>query len=120
MSDTIKSYKDLMIWQRSIILVREIYELVNEFPADERYGIVQQIKRAAISVPSNIAEGAARNNSKEFRQFLGIALGSLAEIDTQLIIARDLSFIKDITRHEKIEKEIGEVRAMTLALVNKL
>jgi four helix bundle protein len=120
MNGKIKSYKDLMIWQRSIALVTEVYKLTQGFPAEEKYGIVQQIKRSAVSIPSNIAEGAAQNNTKEFRQFLGIALGSMAELDTQLIISDKLSFIQDTELYNEIVKELGELRAMTIALVNKL
>lgn len=120
MKKNIKSYKDLIIWQRSIDLVTKVYELVKEFPSEEKYGLVQQIKKSAVSIPSNIAEGAARNNKKEFNQFLGISLGSGAELHTQLIISKYLSFIKNEKEFIKIEKELGEIRAMTLSLKQKL
>lgn len=120
MSGKIKSYKDLLIWQRSIALVIEVYKLIEQFPKEEKYGIVHQIRKAVVSIPSNIAEGSARNNPKEFRQFLGISLGSIAELDTQLIISDKLNYIKDKTHLDKILKELSELRAMTIALVKKL
>jgi four helix bundle protein len=82
-----RSYRDLEVWKRSIALVKDIYEATSQFPPAENFGLVQQIRRAAVSIPSNIAEGQFRNSPKEFRQFLFIALGSAAELETQLIIA---------------------------------
>ena len=90
MSSEIKSYRDLLIWKKGIELVREIYILTRNFPKLEKFVLIDQIHRAAISIPSNIAEGQTRQYSKEFKQFLYIALGSLAELDTQLIIAAEL------------------------------
>lgn len=90
---SIQSYKDLKVWQQGITLVKHIYELTSSFPKDELYGLTSQLRRAAVSVPSNIAEGSSRKNSKkEFVRFLHIAYGSLAEIETQLIIAQELGF----------------------------
>jgi four helix bundle protein len=80
------SFKDLKVWNKGIELTRLSYELCRFLPAEERYGLSSQIKRAAVSIPSNIAEGYRRNNRKEFTQFCGIALGSSAELETQLII----------------------------------
>lgn len=87
------SFKDLMIWQKAVVLVGEIYRLTKKFPKEELYGLVSQIRRSAISVPSNIAEGFVRKHNKEFMQFLNIALGSLAELETQLILSKELLFI---------------------------
>lgn len=84
------SYKGLIVWQKSIALVREIYKLTAEFPNEERFGIVSQMRRAAVSIPSNIAEGQARRTTPDFIRFVSNAEGSLAELDTQLIIAVDL------------------------------
>lgn len=88
-----KTHKDLDAWKKSIDFVTVVYKLTKGFPIEERYGLTNQIRRSAVSIPSNIAEGAARNYDKEFIQYLYIALGSAAEIETQLIIARNLEFI---------------------------
>jgi len=86
------SHHDLDAWKIAVDLVREVYTLTAEFPADERFGLVSQMRRAAVSVPSNIAEGAARGTAREFTQFLIVARGSLAELETQLRISQDLGF----------------------------
>ena len=88
-----KCYRDLEVWQEGIDLVVEIYKLSRQFPNDERYALSSQIQRAAVSIPSNIAEGHARTSRKEFLHFLSIALGSLAELETQLTIACKLEYI---------------------------
>lgn len=87
-----RSYRDLIVWQKAIKLVKIVYRLSAMFPIEERYGLVSQIRRAAVSVPSNIAEGQARKSTGEFLQFLSHAEGSLAEVDTQLVIAIELGF----------------------------
>ena len=99
MSGKVKSYRDLLIWQKSIEMVKKIYELVRKFPKEETYLLGDQLKRAAISIPSNIAEGQgqARQHTPEFKQFLYISLGSLAELNTQLIIAKELGYINHNT-----------------------
>ena len=88
-----RSFKDLEVWKLSISLVEDIYKATSKFPASENYGLIQQIRRAAVSIPSNIAEGQFRNSSKEFRQFLAIALGSSAELETQIIIANKVGYL---------------------------
>ncbi|MFH1231412.1 MAG: four helix bundle protein [Planctomycetota bacterium] len=115
----VKSYKDLLIWQKGIDLVKDIYNLTKKFPKSEQYGLIDQIHRSAISVPSNIAEGQARQHSKEFIQFLYISLGSLAELDTQFIISKELAYINedDLT---KIDSKITEIRKMISGLLSKL
>ena len=85
-------HHELRVWQAAMALVRRVYELSKQFPADERFGLTAQIRRCAVSVPSNIAEGAARASRKEFAHFLTVARGSLSELDTQLRIAHDLGF----------------------------
>ena len=84
----VQSYKELEVWQLSITLADVIYELTSTFPREELYGLSQQMRRCAVSIPSNIAEGSARSGTKELLQFISIALGSLAELETQLIIAQ--------------------------------
>jgi four helix bundle protein len=88
-------FKDLKIWQDAINLGVEIYKLTKLFPSDEKFGLVSQMNRCAVSISSNIAEGAGRNNKKEFRQFLGIAQGSACELESQLIISQKLNFITE-------------------------
>lgn len=83
----VKSYRDLLVWQRAMLLVEETYRLTNNFPSNEEFGLKSQMRRAAVSVPSNIAEGQSRNYAKEFLQFLHIAMGSLSELETQLELA---------------------------------
>ena len=91
---SIRNYRDLIVWQEGIALAKEIYRVTRTFPASERSGLTSQLQRAAVSVPSNIAEGQSRRNSGEFRQFLFQALGSLAEVDTQLVLAHELGYLK--------------------------
>jgi four helix bundle protein len=115
----IKSYKELLIWQKGIVLVKEVYKLTKKFPRTEKFGLINQIQRAAISIPSNIAEGQARQHSKEFRQFLFTALGSLAELDTQLNIALELNYINQ-DELTSIDEKVTEVRRMIRGLLSKL
>ena len=98
-----KTHKDLKIWQSGIELVETVYKVTSVFPASELYGLTSQMRRAAVSVPSNIAEGAARQGEKEFIHFLYIALGSLSELETQCFIAQRLGFAKDVQVLEEIE-----------------
>ena len=88
----IKSYRDLLVWQKAIQLVKNVYRLTQSFPSEEKFGLVSQMRRAAVSVPSNIAEGQARHTRKEFVQFLSHAEGSVAELETQVILAIELGF----------------------------
>lgn len=111
-----RTHKDLDVWKESMKLVMEVYKLTKIFPKDEIYTLVSQIRRSAISIPSNIAEGAARNSQKEFIQFLYIALGSLAELETQLLLAKDLEYIKNSTIDEAVVKQ----RKMILGLLRYL
>jgi four helix bundle protein len=91
----IRPHYKLEAWKLSMELVRNIYALTQAFPKDEMFGLTSQIRRAAVSIPSNIAEGAARTGTKEFAQFLNIARGSLSELETQLLIAADLGYVKN-------------------------
>ncbi|MDP1707258.1 MAG: four helix bundle protein [bacterium] len=120
-SDTARgfSHRDLIVWQKSLELVTSVYRFSKLFPDDERFGLTSQIRRAAVSVPSNIAEGRSRGSRKDFAQFLHIALGSLAEVETQLDIARNLSF-GNALGYDKSMELLGEVRRMLLALLNKI
>ena len=110
-------HKDLDVWKAGIDLASLIYETTKSFPKEEMYGLSGQLRRAAVSVPSNIAEGAARNSDKEFMQFLYIALGSLAEVDTQIIIAGRLGYIKDSS---SLVELVSSIKQMTLGLIKYL
>lgn len=107
-----KTHKDLDVWNKSIDLVEDIYKLTKEFPKEELYGLTNQLRRASVSISSNIAEGAARNSNKEFIQFLYVALGSLSEVETQLIIAVRLKFISGYN-----EEQITNLKRMLLGLI---
>jgi len=93
----------LNIWKNSIELVSDVYSITTSFPDEEKFGLVSQVRRCAVSIPSNIAEGAARKNDKEFIQFLYVALGSLSELDTQMIISRNLGYLKHDDLFKKLE-----------------
>jgi four helix bundle protein len=90
-----KPHHQLDAWREAMTLVKRVYEVTAAFPKDEIYGLTSQVRRAAVSIPSNIAEGSARNGKKEFLQFVGIARGSLAELETQLLIAIELGYLQD-------------------------
>lgn len=91
----VTNYKDLEVWQYAVTWVEAVYRATANWPRDERFGLVSQVRRAAVSVPSNIAEGAARRSTGEFLQFVGMARGSLAEAETQILIARRLGYLDD-------------------------
>lgn len=102
-----KGFKDLIVWQKACTLVREIYQATRHFPSDEQYGLTRQMRRAAVAIPSNIAEGYGRQSKKEYRQFLCIAYSSLCELETQYLLAIDLSYIPPVTSIEGLLKEVG-------------
>ena len=116
MRDGKKTHKDLDVWNKAMDLAGALYLLTNTFPREEQFGLTSQIRRAGVSVASNIAEGAARNSNKEFIQFLYIALGSIAEIETQLLLAKRLHFLREDTLIEKTDA----VRKMLLGLIKFL
>ncbi len=115
----IKSHKDLFVWQKAIELVVVVYDLTKTFPKTEAYGLVSQIRRAAVSIPSNIAEGRCRGTRKDFVQFLRIAYGSAAELDTQIFLARRLSFVDQID-YNRVGDQLGEIMRMLNAMIAKL
>jgi len=92
MTSEIRSYRDLIAWQKGILLCKGIYQVTATFPDNERFGLISQLRRAAVSVPSNIAEGYGRRRTQDYLRFLDVARGSLAEVDTQLILSRELGF----------------------------
>jgi four helix bundle protein len=112
----VRSHKDLDVWQRAMDLTSEIYALTGRFPKEETYGLVMQTRRSAVSIPSNIAEGAARNSSKEFSQFLHVALGSAAELETQLLLAQRMGFLSETRPLDLLD----QIRKMLTALLRRL
>jgi len=112
-------FKELKVWQKSIQLVTNIYSATIDFPKEEIYGITSQIRRCAVSIPSNIAEGAGRGTKKDFSHFLDIANGSSFELETQLIISKELGFI-DHNIIESILSELGEIQKMITGLQKSL
>lgn len=113
------NYKDLKVWQKSVDFAVRIYEITKEFPKEEIYGLTSQLKRSAVSVPSNIAEGSGRNTKNDFKNFLGISYGSSCELDTQLIIANRINFLNDSTL-SALQKDLTEIQKMNWALRNSL
>ena len=115
----IKSYRDLLMWQKGITFVKRLYQETARFPDSERYGLVSQMRRAAVSIPSNIAEGQARQHTGEFRQFLFISLGSVDEIETQIIISQELGYLSDDVS-KSLQADLLELRKMTRTLASRL
>lgn len=111
--------EDLLIWKKSIELVKEVYLLCSKISNDEKFGIISQIKRSSVSIPSNIAEGAGRNTNNEFKHFLGIANGSCYELQTQLILLKELNLIKEIETNPLINQCV-EIQKMIYSLKLKI
>jgi four helix bundle protein len=116
---TIKTHKDLEVWKLSIKFVTDIYLITTNFPKEEMYGIISQIRRAAVSVPANIAEGFGRNTTGELKQFIGIAKGSLSEVETLIEISFNLNFIDDVTKI-KLNETVQKLFRMLVALKSSL
>lgn len=115
----IKSYQDLIVWQKSMDLAVAVYTATKSFPKEETYGLTSQIRRAVVSISSNIAEGGSRNTVGEFVQFLGISKGSIAELETQIILANRLGYLTDVQKDELISA-CNEVSKMLMALAKSL
>ena len=114
-----KHYKELLVWQKGMSLAKGVYGLTARFPNDERFGLVSQMRRAAISMPSNIAEGQARQGTREFLQFLSHASGSLAELETQLLLSVDMKYCAE-NDVESIAGLISELQKMIASLRRSL
>ncbi len=114
-----QNYKDLVVWQKGIALAEMVYRLTQSFPSAEKFGLIAQMRRAAVSVPSNLAEGQARHTTGEFVQFISHAEGSVAELDTQLILSNELRFCDRVTTAPVFEL-IDELRRMLNVLRRKL
>ena len=114
-----KTHKDLIVWQRSVAFVTDIYTFSKTLPEDEKFGLVSQLRRAAVSIPVNISEGAARRSAKEFIQFLYISLGSVSEVETLLLIISNLNYgqSKELL---KLQDQIKEIKKMIVSLIKSL
>jgi four helix bundle protein len=115
--DKIKNFRDLKIWQSGMEIVIIIYTLTSKYPKEELFSLVSQMRRAAVSMPSNIAEGFARQHNKEYVQFLYISLGSAAELETQIEISFKLNYINESSKNELLDK-INQFSRMTTSLIN--
>ena len=113
------THRDLKVWNDSINFVTKIYQITNNFPKEELFGITSQIRRASVSIPSNIAEGAARTSKKEFNNFLSIALGSASEVETQLIISKNLNYL-NIDSFNTIIQDLNKIQRMISGLMKSI
>jgi four helix bundle protein len=114
-----RDYKELKVWQESMTLVRKCYQATNDFPRNEQYGITSQMRRSAISIPSNIAEGCGRGTTKDLRRFLGIAYSSGCELGTQIEIARRLG-LGTVTELDQLDNKTDEIRGMLYKFIERL
>ncbi|MCH7397747.1 four helix bundle protein [Belliella sp. DSM 107340] len=112
------NYKELNVWKRGIKLTVQVYKISQSFPSDERFGLISQIRRSAVSVPSNVAEGAGRRTNGEFANFLGIAHGSICELETQLYVAFELGYIES-EKFQVVTIELTEIQKMLYSLILK-
>jgi four helix bundle protein len=119
MNEKIRSYRDLEIWKEGIELVKDVYTLTENFPKQEMYSLVTQMRRSALSIPSNVAEGFRRYHNKEYKQFLYILLGSCAELETQITIAKELKYITGDKELELLERS-DHICRMTSNLIKRL
>ncbi|OGN49624.1 MAG: four helix bundle protein [Caulobacterales bacterium RIFCSPHIGHO2_01_FULL_67_30] len=118
-SGEVRHYRDLLVWQKALTWVELVYAATREWPSDERFGLISQVRRACVSVPSNIAEGCARRSTPEFLRFLSIARGSLAEVETQLIIAQRLTYLEDAALTRLLDSA-DEISRVLSGLISKL
>ncbi|MDI7258522.1 MAG: four helix bundle protein [Thermodesulfobacteriota bacterium] len=115
----LKNYKELKVWQKAYQLCLRIYKATKSFPKEERYGLTSQIRRAAVSVPSNIAEGYGRKTTGEYIQALYIAYGSICELETQILLSGDLGYIQT-ENFQELQKDVGEIERMLMGLIKSL
>ena len=118
-SEMLENYKELKVWQKSYQLCLGIYKITKKFPGDEKYGLTSQVRRAAVSVPSNIAEGYGRKTTKEYIHALYIAYGSLCELETQVMLSGDLNYLNEEIL-TKVPEDIREVESMLKSLIKSL
>jgi four helix bundle protein len=119
MAGKIRTYRDLDIWKIGIELVKDIYKSTEQFPRQETYGLVSQMRRSGVSIPSNVAEGFRRYHNKEYKQFLYVSLGSCAELETQVTIAKELKYIQEDKEAELLER-LDHICRMISNLLKKL
>ena len=112
------NYRELKVWQKARVLVKSVYQITNNLPKEEAFGLTSQMRRAVVSIPSNIAEGAGRATDKDFNRFLDIAYGSCFELETQLILCVDLKYISEV-EFEPVQIKIQEIQKMIFALKSK-
>ena len=117
--EKLKSHKELIVWKKAMDLIYKTYKITGQFPREKMYGLVQQMRRSAVAIPSNIAEGYNRYHIKEYLQFLNIANSSAAELETQLLIAKNLKFIKELD-YSEADNSLTEVLKMLTVLIRKL
>jgi four helix bundle protein len=113
------NFKKLSIWIKSVDFVTEIYKVTNTFPSNERFGLVSQLQRAAVSVPTNISEGSVKSSNKDFARFLEISLGSTFELETELLISLNLSYI-DLEKYNQLQEKLAELQKMIIGFKEKL
>lgn len=116
---SVKNFRELKVWQKSIDMVVDVYGALRQYPGEEKFNLVSQMQRAAVSIPSNIAEGCSRESSPAFKQFLSIALGSAYELETQLIISNKLNYLQEES-YSVLHSKLVEVQKMTTGLMNSL
>ncbi len=116
MCEELRNHRDLDVWKKSMDLATKIYKITGNFPREESYGLTSQIRKSAVSISANIAKGTARNSKKEFMQFLYISLGSLSELETELLIAKNIGYLSD----NEIFEEIKTVRKLLSGLINSV
>ncbi|MGA2466114.1 MAG: four helix bundle protein [Thermodesulfobacteriota bacterium] len=104
MKDSFKSYRDLEVWQKSMGLAKEVYQVTSSFPTDEKFGLTNQMRRAAVSIPSNLAEGHARSGTQEFKHFISMAIGSVAELETQILLSAELGYLNENRKSDLFEQ----------------
>ena len=114
-----QDFRKLEVWQRSHALTVKIYELTRGFPAEEKFGLTSQLRRAAVSIESNLAEGSSRGSDPDFRRFVQMALGSASEVECQLLLARDLGFLVPAL-HQALEADVRHLKRMLIRLIQKL
>ena len=114
-----KTFRDLLIWQKSMTLITKIYQSTNLFPKEEIFGLTSQIRRSAVSIPSNIAEGYGRESKQDFLRFLNISIGSLFELQTQLEIAKNISYLNE-NEFNNIFEDSREIERMLVSFIKKL
>jgi four helix bundle protein len=119
MSTTFKSYRDLEVWQRAMDLAKKVYRITEKFPSAERFGLTNKLRRASVSIPSNLAEGHARSSAGEFSRFISIAMGSLAELETQVMLSTELGYL-DAAASESLLGDMDVIGKMLRGLAKSI